>query len=135
MVVDFVPRETLDLQKFYSGLEKIGTSIQVGEGEGMYRMHIHVPTEKRYEPIDYVMSLGTITKIAMENLVAQMEAKGQKPSTARLELAHRRTGTDRSGIGLAGSGDLARFRQPGGGCNRRGRADDESVHERHPGRI
>ncbi len=87
VVVDFVPRETLDLQKFYSGLEKIGTSIQVGEGEGMYRMHIHVLTEKRYEPIDYVLSLGTITKIAMENLVAQMEAKGQKQSTARLELA------------------------------------------------
>jgi DAK2 domain fusion protein YloV len=87
VVVDFVPRETLDLQKFYSGLEKIGTSIQVGEGEGMYRMHIHVLTEKRYEPIDYVLSLGTITKIAMENLVAQMEAKGQNSSTARLELA------------------------------------------------
>ena len=73
VVVDFVPRETLDLQKFYGELEKIGTSIQVGEGEGMYRMHIHVPTDKRYEPIDYVMSLGTITKIAMENLLAQME--------------------------------------------------------------
>jgi hypothetical protein len=87
VVVDFVPRETLDLQKFYSGLEKIGTSIQVGEGEGMYRMHIHVLTEKRYEPIDYVLSLGTITKIAMENLVAQMEAKGQKSSGVRLELA------------------------------------------------
>jgi hypothetical protein len=87
VVVDFVPRETLDLQKFYSGLEKIGTSIQVGEGEGMYRMHIHVLTEKRYEPIDYVMSLGTITKIAMENLVAQMDAKKQISPPARLELA------------------------------------------------
>ena len=26
----------------------MGTSIQVGEGDGMYRMHIHVPTENRY---------------------------------------------------------------------------------------
>jgi hypothetical protein len=41
----------------------------------MYRMHIHVPTEKRYAPIDYTMSLGTITKVAIENLIAQMEAK------------------------------------------------------------
>jgi hypothetical protein len=45
----------------------------VGEGDGIYRMHIHVPTEKRYHPIDYTMTLGTITKVAMENLVAQME--------------------------------------------------------------
>ena len=51
----------------------MGTSIQVGEGEGMYRMHIHVPPEKRYEPIDYIMGLGTITKVAMENLMAQMD--------------------------------------------------------------
>ncbi|MBE3066040.1 MAG: DAK2 domain-containing protein [Chloroflexi bacterium] len=87
VVVDFVPRETLDLQKFYGELEKIGTSIQMGEGEGMYRMHIHVPTEKRYEPIDFVMSLGTITKIAMENLLAQMEGINHKSSGARVELA------------------------------------------------
>ncbi|MCX6037745.1 MAG: DAK2 domain-containing protein [Chloroflexi bacterium] len=88
VVVDFVPREKLDLQKFYGELEKIGTSIQMGEGEGMYRMHIHVPTEKRYEPIDFVMSLGTITKIAMENLLAQMEGIDHKSSGARVELAN-----------------------------------------------
>jgi DAK2 domain fusion protein YloV len=88
VVVDFVPRETLDLQKFYGELEKIGTSIQVGEGEGMYRMHIHVPNEKRYEPIDFVMSQGTITKIAMENLLAQMEGIDHKASGARIELAN-----------------------------------------------
>jgi dihydroxyacetone kinase-like predicted kinase len=45
----------------------------VGEGDGMYRMHIHVPLEKRYEPIDYIMGIGTITKVAMENLLAQMD--------------------------------------------------------------
>jgi dihydroxyacetone kinase-like predicted kinase len=39
----------------------------------MYRMHIHVPLEKRYEPIDYIMGIGTITKVAMENLMAQMD--------------------------------------------------------------
>jgi dihydroxyacetone kinase-like predicted kinase len=32
-----------------------------------------VPLEKRYEPIDYIMSIGTITKVAMENLLAQMD--------------------------------------------------------------
>jgi dihydroxyacetone kinase-like predicted kinase len=69
-------------------LEKIGTSIQVGEGEGIYRMHIHVPTDKRYDPIDYVMSVGDITKIAMENLLAQMEKVDHKASNARIDLAN-----------------------------------------------
>lgn len=88
VVVDFVPREALDLPSFYSELEKIGSSIQIGEGEGMYRMHIHVPTEKRYQPIDYLMTLGTITKIAMENLIAQMEGIDHKSSGARIEPAN-----------------------------------------------
>ena len=73
VVVDFLPSNDFDLQRFYGRLEQMGTSIQVGEGEGMYRMHIHVPLEKRYEPIDYIMGIGTITKVAMENLLAQMD--------------------------------------------------------------
>jgi uncharacterized protein len=73
VVVDFVPTSELNLESFYGRLEAMGTSIQVGEGEGMYRMHIHVPTEKRYEPIDYIMGLGTVTKVAIENLMAQMD--------------------------------------------------------------
>src|SRR6266508_6245700 len=64
----------------------MGTSIQVGEGDGMYRMHIHVPLDKRYEPIDYVMGIGTITKVAMENLLAQMDDI-QKSKASRIQLA------------------------------------------------
>ena len=86
VVVDFRPSTPLDLEKFYAGLSEIGTSIQVGEGDGMYRMHIHVPTEKRYEPIDYTMQLGTITKVAMENLMAQMESL-QTASESNFNLA------------------------------------------------
>jgi len=73
VVVDFVPTGELDLDSFYGKLEEMGTSIQVGEGEGMYRMHIHVPTENRYVPIDYIMGIGTVTKVAIENLLAQMD--------------------------------------------------------------
>jgi uncharacterized protein len=73
IVVDFKPSKPLKLEEFYQNLEQMGTSIQLGEGEGIYRLHIHVPTEKRYEPIEYTMSLGTITKVAIENLMAQME--------------------------------------------------------------
>ena len=73
VVVDYMPSGELDLHGFYGKLEEMGTSIQVGEGDGMYRMHIHVPTEKRYEPIDYIMGIGTVTKVAIENLMAQMD--------------------------------------------------------------
>ncbi len=87
VVVDFRPQSGFELQAFYNRLEEMGTSIQVGEGEGMYRMHIHTPLEKRYEPIDYIMSLGTITKVAMENLLAQMEEIGNQAGTT-LELTN-----------------------------------------------
>jgi DAK2 domain fusion protein YloV len=85
IVVDFRPTSPLDLESFYAGLEEMGTSIQVGEGEGMYRMHIHVPIENRYVPIDYCMELGTVTNVAIENLMAQMEEIESK-ANQRLEL-------------------------------------------------
>jgi DAK2 domain fusion protein YloV len=75
VVIDFSPDDTFNLQDYYTDLEEIGTSIQVGEGDGIYRMHIHVPTEKRYEPIDHTMTLGTIKKVMIENLIAQMDDK------------------------------------------------------------
>ncbi|MBN2386868.1 MAG: DAK2 domain-containing protein [Anaerolineales bacterium] len=87
VVVDFVPNGKFELQKFYAALEQMGTSIQLGEGEGMYRMHIHVPTEKRYEPIDYVMGQATVTKVAIENLIAQMDAQGSGAAAGKIELA------------------------------------------------
>jgi uncharacterized protein len=85
VVVDFFPDGEFDLQEFYGKLEGMGTSIQVGEGEGMYRMHIHVPLENRYGPIDYIMSIGTITKVAMENLLAQMDDI-QKTKNEKIEF-------------------------------------------------
>lgn len=75
VIIDFRPTNAFELEKFYSDLEEIGTSIQVGEGDGIYRMHIHVPSDKRYMPIDYTMGIGTITKVYIENLIDQMEQK------------------------------------------------------------
>ena len=63
----------------------MGTSIQIGEGEGMYRMHIHVPTENRYLPIDTCMDFGTVTNVAIENLLAQMEEIAQS-AQQKIEL-------------------------------------------------
>ena len=107
VVVDFRPYESLDLPVFYENLENMGTSIQVGEGDGIYRMHIHVPLEKRYHPIDYIMNLGTITKVAMENLVAQMEAQERpcggeaKPSPALVESGQIAVVAVAPGVGIA----------------------------------
>ncbi len=88
VVLDFRPHQPLDLEAFYQTLEEMGTSIQVGEGEGLYRLHIHVPTENRYRPIDYAMSLGTVTRVQIENLIAQMEEQSSGAEGTRYELAN-----------------------------------------------
>lgn len=86
VVIDFHPSSPLNLAKFYGDLEQMGTSIQVGEGEGLYRMHIHVPTAKLYEPIEYTKTLGVVTKVNIENLMAQMQEIGAKDEQ-RINLA------------------------------------------------
>jgi len=80
IVVDFIPSAPLDLQQFYANLEQMGTSIQIGQGDDLYRMHIHVPTDKRYEPIDFILQLGTVSKVAMENLQEQTSLHHKKPN-------------------------------------------------------
>jgi hypothetical protein len=87
VIVDFRPQELLDLAGFYKNLEEMGTSIQVGEGDGIYRMHIHVPTENLYRPIDYTRSLGTVTKVAIENLIDQMENRQEKCDDSKPSLS------------------------------------------------
>ena len=78
LVIDFQPHNPFDLQAYYDHLETMGTSIQVGEGDGMYRMHIHVPEDAKYQPWEYTETVGTITNIAVENLMAQMEEIGDQ---------------------------------------------------------
>ena len=103
IVVDFVPTDELNLAAFYQRLEEMGTSIQVGEGEGMYRMHIHVPVEKRYEPIDYIMGIGTVTKVAIENLLAQMDEiqKSKQLQFTTVEPGHIAVVVVSPGLGLS----------------------------------
>jgi DAK2 domain fusion protein YloV len=87
VVVDFRPYNQLDLRKFYSELEEMGTSIQVGEGDGLYRMHIHVEEERTYDPINYINSIGTWTKIALENLEEQMEEIERQSRASAINLS------------------------------------------------
>jgi len=77
VVVDFVPNSPLNVDTLYEDLAKIGTSIQVGEGDNMYRMHIHVPNDKQYIPINYISKIGTVQKVYIENLIEQMKKKGK----------------------------------------------------------
>ncbi len=77
VVIDFNPRGTFDLDSFYNDLSKIGTSIQVGEGDGIYRMHIHVEVAKQNQPLEYISTIGSWSKVAMENLKLQMESSGK----------------------------------------------------------
>jgi uncharacterized protein len=86
VVIDFAPKPTFNLEDYYEELTKIGSSIQVGEGEGIYRMHIHVPQDNRYQAIDHTMTLGTIKKVMIENLVAQMQEKNNNKNP-KLKLA------------------------------------------------
>lgn len=72
VVVDFRPRGELDLQNLYARLEQIGTSLQVGEGEGLYRVHVHLLKTKRLAPIELAEELGTVVKVHMENLLDQL---------------------------------------------------------------
>jgi DAK2 domain fusion protein YloV len=87
VIVDFRPSDELDLLDFYTNLEHMGTSIQLGEGDGMYRLHIHVPTEKLYTPIDYTRTLGTVTKVAIENLIDQLENNSEECGASLPALA------------------------------------------------
>lgn len=73
VVVDFHPNKILNVPQFYEDLQQIGTSIQLGEGDGIYRMHIHVPMDKENVPIEYIKSIGVVHKATIENLRAQME--------------------------------------------------------------
>jgi DAK2 domain fusion protein YloV len=82
VVVDFHPTQELNIPQFYEDLQRMGTSIQLGEGDGIYRMHIHVPADKVYEPIQYTKSLGVVTKAAIENLREQVLSIQQERGNA-----------------------------------------------------
>ncbi len=86
VVIDFEPNQSFLLEQYYQGLEEIGVSIQVGEGEGIYRMHIHTELEKRYEPIEFTESHGIIKKVYMENLQDQMNHR--KESEIKFNPVH-----------------------------------------------
>src|SRR3990172_8676183 len=77
VVVDFRPQAPLDLPVFHRDLQGMGTSIQIAEGDGRYRMHIHVPDRTEFAPVEYLRGLGTVIEYRVENLMIQ--AGGASP--------------------------------------------------------
>jgi DAK2 domain fusion protein YloV len=86
VVVDFRPRSPFKVDEFYQQLDEMGTSIQVGEGEGIYRMHIHVPNELRFKPIEYIDQLGTVTNVSIENLMEQLTFQSAQQDMQNIPL-------------------------------------------------
>ena len=82
VVVDFRPAQPLDLPTFFGQLELMGTSIQLGEGDQISRLHIHLGKAKRYEPIEFIEMLGTVVNVHMENLLDQMEMQKTRAGAA-----------------------------------------------------
>jgi uncharacterized protein len=72
-VIDFRCQEDINFETFYNDLCEIGTAIQIGEGDNMYRLHIHVSNDNRDLPLHYVEKIGTVLKWTGENLIAQMD--------------------------------------------------------------
>jgi fatty acid kinase len=105
VVVDFHPKEEINIPKFYEDLQNMGTSIQLGEGDGIYRMHIHVAADKIYKPIEYTKSLGVVTKAAIENLRTQMEQveleRGKSIQFTSIEPGQIATVAVAPGLGIA----------------------------------
>ncbi len=75
VIVDFRPDGLLHLPSLYQRLEQMGVAIQVGEGDGLYRVHIHLLKTRRYEPIELVEEMGTVLNVHMENLLTQVESR------------------------------------------------------------
>lgn len=73
VVVDFRPTPEFEMQPFTQGLTSMGVSLQLAEGENVVRMHIHVPDQTQYTPIEYCMQFGTVTNVHIENLMDQLQ--------------------------------------------------------------
>jgi dihydroxyacetone kinase-like predicted kinase len=71
VVIDFQPSLPFDMGSFHRTLAGMGTSIQIAEGDGRYRMHIHVPDRTQNTPVEYIGGLGTVIEYRVENLMIQ----------------------------------------------------------------
>ena len=82
------PTSPLDLENFYGDLATWAPPSRSARATGCTACTSTSPPRTCYTPIDYTRRLGTITKVAIENLVAQMEAiskAARKAQSAAIE--------------------------------------------------
>jgi dihydroxyacetone kinase-like predicted kinase len=127
VVVDFHPHAPRDLPLFHRDLQGMGTSIQIAEGDGRYRMHIHVPDRTEFAPVEYLRGLGTVIEYRVENLMIQ--AGGSAPEAP---LVLPTIAADQVGVVLSARPWLVTAVQPGR-LPSRGRPDNESSARHLPG--
>ena len=65
-ILTAAPDTTLDVQAIQTRLEELGNSVLVGGDGRMVKVHVH--NERPDEVIAYGLSLGTLTRITVENL-------------------------------------------------------------------
>lgn len=99
------PGETLDARAIQERLEALGNSVLVGGDARMVKVHVH--NDRPDEVIAYGLSLGTLTRITVENLdtmaddvrearatefVAAGAGAGSEPVRAKVGAPHDRVG-------------------------------------------
>jgi DAK2 domain fusion protein YloV len=104
--------ETLDVRAIQDRLEALGNSVLVGGDARMVKVHVH--NERPDEIIAYGLSLGSLTRITVENLdtmaddvrearVTEFVADDASPVRAELAAPVRaKVGAGAAGVGLAG---------------------------------
>ena len=74
VVVDFVPTRRIGFAvRSMDGWKKWAHPFRWARAKACIACTSMCRLEKRYEPIDYIMGIGTVTKVAIENLLAQMD--------------------------------------------------------------
>ena len=95
-ILTATPDTTLDVPAIQTRLEELGNSVLVGGDGRMVKVHVH--NERPDEVIAYGLSLGTLTRITVENLdtmaddvrearASEFVAEGGTPGSARPDSA------------------------------------------------
>lgn len=90
LVVDIALRDGAASADLRSLLEPMGTSLQIGDGDGICRAHLHLAEGRQYEAIEAARASGTILRATLENLRAQVEGtQGSEAARAQPMLSIR----------------------------------------------
>lgn len=84
VVMDVALRGDASTRDLQALLEPIGTSLQIGEGEGVCRVHLHLAEGRQDQAIETARGAGVVLRATLENLRAQVEgttglASGKAP--------------------------------------------------------